>query len=98
MRPDDGLDAFYPIVPDAAWVRRIVPLGVRTVQLRLKDAGPDRIRREIVALAESRRTESYWVRTRIFDADGQRQKAEMLLNHATLKDSYAGYAKDAAPV
>jgi len=57
-----------------------------------------RIRREIVALAESRRTESYWVRTRIFDADGQRQKAEMLLNHATLKDSYAGYAKDAAPV
>jgi hypothetical protein len=56
------------------------------------------IRREIVALAESRRTESYWVRTRIFDADGQRQKAEMLLNHATLKDSYAGYAKDAAPV
>ncbi|MDH4384682.1 MAG: hypothetical protein QE280_04485 [Caulobacter sp.] len=57
-----------------------------------------RIRREIVALAESRRTESYWVRTRIFDAAGERQKAEMLLNHATLKDSYAGYAKDAAPV
>jgi hypothetical protein len=56
-----------------------------------------RIRREIVALAESRRTESYWVRTRIFDAAGERQKAEMLLNHATLKDSYAGYAKDAAP-
>ncbi|MFZ4806738.1 MAG: thiamine phosphate synthase [Hyphomicrobiaceae bacterium] len=48
MRPDDGLDAFYPIVPDAAWVRRIVPLGVRTLQLRLKDAEPDRIRREIV--------------------------------------------------
>ena len=50
------------------------------------------IRREIAALSESRRTESYWVRTRIFDASGQRLVAEMLLNHATLKDSYAGYA------
>jgi hypothetical protein len=49
------------------------------------------IRREIVALAESKRTESYWVRTRIFDAAGERLKAEMLLNHATLKHSFAGY-------
>jgi hypothetical protein len=49
------------------------------------------VRREIVALSQSRRTESYWVRTRIFDASGERQVAEMLLNHATLKDSYAGY-------
>jgi len=53
------------------------------------------IRREIAALAQSKRTESYWVRTRIFDASGETQLAEMLLNHATLKDSYAGYA-DAA--
>lgn len=51
------------------------------------------LRREIVALAESKRTESYWVRTRIFDASGRRQVAEMLLNHATLKHSYAGYAE-----
>ncbi len=51
------------------------------------------LRREIVALAESKRTESYWVRTRIFDATGSRQVAEMLLNHATLKHSYAGYAE-----
>jgi hypothetical protein len=50
------------------------------------------IRREIAALAQSKRTESYWVRTRIFDASGETQLAEMLLNHATLKDSYAGYA------
>ncbi len=53
------------------------------------------LRREIAALAESKRTESYWVRTRVFDATGTRQVAEMLLNHATLKHSYAGYA-DAA--
>jgi hypothetical protein len=50
------------------------------------------LRREIVALSESRRTESYWVRTRIHDSTGNRVVAEMLLNHATLKDSYAGYA------
>ena len=49
------------------------------------------LRREIAALSDSRRTESYWVRTRIFDASGKRQVAEMLLNHATLKHSYAGY-------
>ena len=49
------------------------------------------IRREIVALAESKRTESYWVRSRIFDATGHTLKAEVLLNHATLKHSYEGY-------
>ena len=58
---------------------------------------PYLLRREIAALSESRRTESYWVRTRIFDAAGAVLKAEMLLNHATLKDSYAGYA-EAAPL
>jgi len=49
------------------------------------------IRREIVALSQSKRTESYWVRTRIFDAAGTTLKAQMLLNHATLKHSYEGY-------
>jgi len=52
---------------------------------------PYLIRREIVALAESRRTESYWVRSRIFDETGLRLKAEVLLNHAHLKESYPGY-------
>lgn len=50
------------------------------------------VRREIVALSESKRTESYWVKTRIYDASGTQLKAQMLLNHATLKQSYAGYA------
>ncbi len=49
------------------------------------------VRREIAALSESRRTESYWVRTRIYDKTGERQVAEMLLNHASLKQSYEGY-------
>jgi thiamine-phosphate pyrophosphorylase len=41
------LDVFYPIVPNAAWAKRIVPLGVRSMQLRVKDAGPDQVRAEI---------------------------------------------------
>lgn len=48
-RPRHGLDIFYPIVPDLAWIARLVPLGVRTIQLRLKDAPPDTVRREIAA-------------------------------------------------
>jgi thiamine-phosphate pyrophosphorylase len=44
---DAGLDVFYPIVPDAAWVARIVPLGVRTLQLRVKDALSADVRRQI---------------------------------------------------
>ncbi len=42
-----GIDVFYPIVPDLAWMERIVPLGVRMVQLRLKDAPPGEIKRQI---------------------------------------------------
>ena len=52
------------------------------------------LRREIVALSESRRTESYWARTRVFDAAGETLLAEMLLNHAILKHSYADYPQD----
>ncbi|WP_285260842.1 hypothetical protein [Halopseudomonas bauzanensis] len=52
------------------------------------------IRREVVALSESKRTESYWVRSRIYSADGSQLKAEMLLNHATLKHSYADYPQE----
>ena len=43
------IDVFYPIAPDLAWLERIVPLGARTVQLRLKDASPDEVRRQITA-------------------------------------------------
>ena len=56
------------------------------------------VRREVVALAQSRRTESCWVRSRIFDASGERQVAEMLLNSASLKNSYAGYHEALARV
>ncbi len=54
------------------------------------------LRREIVALSESRRTESYWMRTGIFDRTGKKQVAEMLVNSARLKASYAGYEAESA--
>lgn len=41
------LDVFYPIVPDARWAARIVPLGVKTLQLRVKDASPDEVEANI---------------------------------------------------
>ncbi len=47
--------------------------------------------REIVAISESKRTESYWVKTRLRDVTTGRIRAEVLLNHATLKASYHGY-------
>ncbi len=46
--PAAGLDVFYPIVPDVGWLKRLVPLGVKTVQLRLKDAGEAEVRRQIL--------------------------------------------------
>jgi thiamine-phosphate pyrophosphorylase len=46
---DRGLDVFYPIVPSAEWLARLVPLGARTVQLRVKDVGPEVVAREIAA-------------------------------------------------
>lgn len=41
------LDPFYLIVDSAAWVERLVPLGVRLVQLRIKDMSEARLRSEI---------------------------------------------------
>lgn len=41
------LDPFYLIVDSAAWIRRLVPLGVKLVQLRVKDRSTPEIRAEI---------------------------------------------------
>ena len=41
------LDPFYPIVDSAAWIERLVPLGVRLVQLRIKDMPDASLRDEI---------------------------------------------------
>ncbi|VIO70684.1 hypothetical protein CI1B_33380 [Bradyrhizobium ivorense] len=49
--------------------------------------------REVVALSGSKRTESMWVRTTVFDADNT-LVATMLLNGASMKDSYADYVSE----
>lgn len=41
------LDPFYLIVDSASWIERLVPLGVRLVQLRMKNGTDDHYRREI---------------------------------------------------
>lgn len=43
------LGVFYPVVPDVGWIERLAPLGVETIQLRLKDATPAEIDRQIRA-------------------------------------------------
>jgi hypothetical protein len=52
--------------------------------------------REVVFLSGSKRTESMWVKTRIFAPGGNEVLATMLLNSASLKDSYANYAAESA--
>ncbi|MER8465879.1 thiamine phosphate synthase [Mesorhizobium sp. M1396] len=41
------LDPFYLIVDSAAWIERLVPLGVKLVQLRIKDRDEVTLRTEI---------------------------------------------------
>jgi len=41
------LDPFYPIVPDTGWLARLLPAGIKLVQLRIKDQGPEMVRAEI---------------------------------------------------
>jgi hypothetical protein len=50
--------------------------------------------REVVALSGSRRTESLWIRTRVFAPGGDELLATMLLNAAYMKDSLPNYAEE----
>ena len=50
------LPRFYPVFDTVAWLERALPLGVRFVQLRIKDRAPDDLRADIragLALARS---------------------------------------------
>jgi thiamine-phosphate pyrophosphorylase len=42
-----NLPPVYPIVDSAAWIRRLLPAGVRLVQLRIKDGSVEELRAEI---------------------------------------------------
>jgi hypothetical protein len=52
------------------------------------------LEREVVALGQSRRTESHWVRTDVTDADTGDLVAHVLLHSGVFKESYAGYPAD----
>ena len=54
------------------------------------------LEREIVALSESRRTESNWIKTTFLDPESREPLAEMILNNATLKHSFEGYEEERA--
>jgi thiamine-phosphate pyrophosphorylase len=42
-----ALEKFYPIVDSGAWVGRLVGVGAKFIQLRIKDATEDRLRLEM---------------------------------------------------
>ena len=42
------LDPFYPILDNADWIERLVPLGIKLVQLRSKDLPEAETREEII--------------------------------------------------
>lgn len=46
------LDRFYPIVPDSSWLAKLAPLGIKTVQLRVKDQPRESLRAEIATSLE----------------------------------------------
>ncbi|MDE2051398.1 MAG: thiamine phosphate synthase [Gammaproteobacteria bacterium] len=45
--PGTSLPRVYPILDSAAWIRRLLPAGVRLVQLRIKDRSAEELRAQI---------------------------------------------------
>ena len=41
------LDPFYPVVPDAGWVAKLVPVGTKLIQLRIKEQPDAEVRRQV---------------------------------------------------
>ncbi|MCC8430484.1 thiamine phosphate synthase [Reyranella aquatilis] len=41
------LDPFYPVVPDSGWVTKLVPIGTKLIQLRIKDQPKAEVRRQV---------------------------------------------------
>ena len=67
-----------------------IDLEVRYVNGPVFVDHPYRIEREIVALGESRRTESYWTLSTMIDEVTGAVAAEILLHNGVFKDSYPG--------
>lgn len=68
---------------------------IRLIKGPLFVGQPYELEREIIALSESARTESVWVRTTVRDGQTGERVAEMILNSATMKASYPGYEAEA---
>ncbi len=71
---------------------------IRLIKGPLFVGEPYEIEREVVALSGSKRTESMWIRTRVYRPGADEVIAEMLLNSATLKESYPNYASELAEI
>jgi len=41
------LDPFYPVVPNSSWVLKLVPVGTKLIQLRIKDQQEAEVRRQV---------------------------------------------------
>ena len=65
--PDCGDEplGFYPIVDSADWLQRLLPLGVRTAQLRVKNLTGEALEKEIAAAVKLAKTNG----TRLFIND-----------------------------
>ncbi len=85
---------------DAGFVARqpsvglFIDLEVRMIDGPVLVGREYRLARELIALGQSKRTESFWTRTTLFD--GGRAVAEVLLHQGVFKASYAGYPSDAS--
>jgi hypothetical protein len=56
---------------------------------------PYRLEREVINLAESRRVESSWTLTKVYDEESNELVAECILNHSVVKSSYKKYEEEA---
>ncbi|MCW1384470.1 hypothetical protein OLX02_16735 [Novosphingobium sp. KCTC 2891] len=69
---------------------------IRLIDGPLEVGADYEIEREIVGLSGSRRTESMWVKSRVYRPGSTAAVAEMLLNSAIMKESYPLYAEQHA--
>jgi hypothetical protein len=82
------------------WPVRTPSMGLfLDLEVRLLDGPvfvdqPYVLAREVVGLGASRRTESYWTRTTLSDADSGQAVAVVLLHSGVFKESYPGYPPD----
>ena len=71
-------------------------LEIRVIDGPLRSDEEYEVEKEVVALSGSRRTESLWVESRIYRSGADTPCAIVLLNSASLKDSFKGYAEEEA--